>query len=415
MSLQPDDSFVLDFTLDDLSNPGEAIDFTDIQPLFDDIASALSTVSQSRIKTSDSTAFGLSLLGAADDAAARSLLGVSSSAINWTVESKTASATLDTSDAGTLQSVDATSGSVTITLPSAASMAGLAPITIQKADNGPNTVEIDTAGAETINGQNGFTLSEQYQGIQVRSDGANWLIANEYDDEIDTSEIADSAITTAKVADGAITSTKLAAGVVSSQIDARIDNAPDWSSPSTSNAPSVAAVAAEVALRDMTLLANFKASNYANDQAQIGVDLSDEFSQLIIEIWGATNATTAAVSSFGFGIFNTVGTQGTIERQCSELVDWQANNLRGQLVVTGCKAGQVPIMRWETFAANDAVGAGVNDTLYRKGQYLGTHSSGTLHETAEVLDAPIDRVEFALSVGNIALNGNAQVNVWGIR
>lgn len=68
---------------------------------------------------------------------------------------------------------DASSGAVTVNLPSAAP--NLVEYTIIKADSSGNTVTIDPSGSQTINGDATKVLSAQWETVTLRSDGANWL------------------------------------------------------------------------------------------------------------------------------------------------------------------------------------------------------------------------------------------------
>jgi hypothetical protein len=71
--------------------------------------------------------------------------------------------------------VDATSGSITANLPSAASSTGLVVI-IKKIDSTANTVTIDPAGAELIEFGSTLVLSSQGDSYQIQSDGTAWYV-----------------------------------------------------------------------------------------------------------------------------------------------------------------------------------------------------------------------------------------------
>lgn len=71
--------------------------------------------------------------------------------------------------------VDASAANRTITLPTAAS-AKWRKYIIKKVDVTANTVTIDAAGAETIDGALTFVLTVQYQAIEIQSDGTLWWI-----------------------------------------------------------------------------------------------------------------------------------------------------------------------------------------------------------------------------------------------
>jgi hypothetical protein len=70
---------------------------------------------------------------------------------------------------------DASSGAFTISLPSAAGIAGR-QYTIKKVDSSPNAVTIVPHGTETIDGASSYVLSAQWKYVTIVSDGSNWLI-----------------------------------------------------------------------------------------------------------------------------------------------------------------------------------------------------------------------------------------------
>lgn len=88
----------------------------------------------------------------------------------WNNVSKTAAYTATDDDVWIR--VDTTGGAVTITLPTAASIAGRYYI-VQKIAGG-NNVTVDGDGAETINGAANKTISTQWAALLVISDGTNW-------------------------------------------------------------------------------------------------------------------------------------------------------------------------------------------------------------------------------------------------
>lgn len=69
--------------------------------------------------------------------------------------------------------VDATSGAVTISLPSAAP--NPAVFTVIKTDASANAVTVDPAGSETVDGAATVSLPGQWDKVTVRSDGVNWV------------------------------------------------------------------------------------------------------------------------------------------------------------------------------------------------------------------------------------------------
>jgi len=89
--------------------------------------------------------------------------------------SKTANYTLTGTDTGILG--DATSGPITLTLPTAIGNTSL--YYLAKKDSAANNVTVATTSSQTINGVTTQVLSAQYQGIVVLSDGANWRIVSQ--------------------------------------------------------------------------------------------------------------------------------------------------------------------------------------------------------------------------------------------
>ena len=71
--------------------------------------------------------------------------------------------------------MDATSGNLTVTLPTANSAVGR-DIDIKKIDSSANTVTIDGNGSETIDGNSGIVISSQHNSLTMVSDGSNWFI-----------------------------------------------------------------------------------------------------------------------------------------------------------------------------------------------------------------------------------------------
>ena len=69
--------------------------------------------------------------------------------------------------------IDCTSGTFNVTLPTASSIRGR----IFKVKNsGVGTITVDTTGGQTIDGASTKVLSTQYQVITVQSTGANWIV-----------------------------------------------------------------------------------------------------------------------------------------------------------------------------------------------------------------------------------------------
>lgn len=70
---------------------------------------------------------------------------------------------------------NAATGNISITLPTSVGASGRI-YTIKKVDSTANVVTVATTSAQTIDGQASKALSIQYDGIQVQSDNANWVI-----------------------------------------------------------------------------------------------------------------------------------------------------------------------------------------------------------------------------------------------
>lgn len=87
--------------------------------------------------------------------------------------SKTAAYTITSSDFIVFAS--AASGAYSVTLPTAVGASGKNYI-IKKIDNSANVVTVATTSSQTIDGQPNYLLSLQWNGVNVVSDGVNWLI-----------------------------------------------------------------------------------------------------------------------------------------------------------------------------------------------------------------------------------------------
>lgn len=79
--------------------------------------------------------------------------------------------TITAANAG-LVLLDATAGNLVINLPAAATLAGLR-LEFLRVDSTVNTVTINRAGANTIDGQTAFSLTEMNSGRTIRSDGVS--------------------------------------------------------------------------------------------------------------------------------------------------------------------------------------------------------------------------------------------------
>jgi len=96
--------------------------------------------------------------------------------------SATTNTTLTETDGINVTLVNATSGAVTITLPTAVSNA--ASFIIKKTDSSTNAVTIDGYSTETIDGSTTYILNDQYNYVEIVSNGTNWVVTNEFHNEV---------------------------------------------------------------------------------------------------------------------------------------------------------------------------------------------------------------------------------------
>lgn len=85
------------------------------------------------------------------------------------------SATSTVLDDDYLVLVDATSGAVTATLPTAAVKEG-SQVIVKKIDASVNAVTVEGNGAETIDGALNVSLPAQYDSVTLASDGTQWWV-----------------------------------------------------------------------------------------------------------------------------------------------------------------------------------------------------------------------------------------------
>lgn len=83
-------------------------------------------------------------------------------------------------DASKTLLVDATSSSITIALPAAATAGDGFILAVKKTDSSSNSVIIDTDGSETIDGVSTLAMGIQYQTVFIVCDGSNWFIRDNY-------------------------------------------------------------------------------------------------------------------------------------------------------------------------------------------------------------------------------------------
>jgi hypothetical protein len=96
-----------------------------------------------------------------------------SKSANKSTQSVSANYSITTSD--NVVKVDASSGAITVTLPSAVGINGQ-QFNIKAMDISGGNVTVATTSSQTIDGGTTATLTTQYENITVHSDGANWVI-----------------------------------------------------------------------------------------------------------------------------------------------------------------------------------------------------------------------------------------------
>jgi hypothetical protein len=94
----------------------------------------------------------------------------------------TSNITLTDTDGIVVKLVNTTSGNITVTLPTA--VANAACFIIKKTDSTTNTVTIDGYSTETIDGGTTYILYDQYNYVELVSNGTNWVVTNEYHNEV---------------------------------------------------------------------------------------------------------------------------------------------------------------------------------------------------------------------------------------
>lgn len=95
--------------------------------------------------------------------------GSAASSTTLPFTNRTSAYTIDNEDCV----VNCTSGTFTVTLPTAVGCEGQYFII---KNSGTGVITIDGDGAETIDGQNNKILAVQYESMTVISDGANWKV-----------------------------------------------------------------------------------------------------------------------------------------------------------------------------------------------------------------------------------------------
>lgn len=90
----------------------------------------------------------------------------------FAVATKTANYTLTTED--DIIKADATSGAITMTLPTAVGAKKM--YCVKKIDSTSNAVNVATTSAQTIDGSSSIAITVQNTALTFVSDGANWII-----------------------------------------------------------------------------------------------------------------------------------------------------------------------------------------------------------------------------------------------
>ena len=97
-------------------------------------------------------------------------------------ESKTSNFTITETNGLITYLVNATSGAITVTLPTAADNGSY--FIIKKTDATGNSVTIDAYSSETIDNSTTIALYDQYNYVGIVSNGVNWVVVDEFRNEI---------------------------------------------------------------------------------------------------------------------------------------------------------------------------------------------------------------------------------------
>ena len=97
-------------------------------------------------------------------------------------ESKTANFTITETNGLITYLVNATGGAITVTLPTAAGNQSY--FVIKKTDSTANIVTIDPYSSETIDNSSTLPLNDQYNYVGIISNGVNWVVIDEFRNEI---------------------------------------------------------------------------------------------------------------------------------------------------------------------------------------------------------------------------------------
>jgi len=97
------------------------------------------------------------------------------------VEARTSAKTLNITHNGLILGLNATSGSITQNLPAGTDIFNGYTVTVIKTDSSLNTVTLDAASTDTIDGATTLVLRSQYDSVRVVWDGAAWLVVSNAD------------------------------------------------------------------------------------------------------------------------------------------------------------------------------------------------------------------------------------------
>lgn len=100
----------------------------------------------------------------------------------FSYNSSSTSQSLTAVDGINVQLINAASGAITVTLPTAVD--NNACFIIKKTDSSTNVVTVDASSSETIDGDLTYKLNDQYNYVEIVSNGTNWVVTNEFRNEI---------------------------------------------------------------------------------------------------------------------------------------------------------------------------------------------------------------------------------------
>lgn len=133
------------------------------------------------------------------------------------VTTKSATATILVGERDMLVGVSAPTANIVLTLPAATTAKNGFKIRFQKRDNTAFTVSINRSSTDLINGATSYVLTQQYDMVEMVSDGVNswYAYGGIVDGTITTAKLADNIVTTAKIANSSVTNAKLTPAVTS--------------------------------------------------------------------------------------------------------------------------------------------------------------------------------------------------------